>query len=247
MTFRTRSVGDIVAEDYRRAGIFRNFGIDFCCGGNRTLSDVCESSGIDVAAVEEALAVSNGSDGTAAHMQPDQWALDFLADFIRNVHHTYVRENLPVLLEFARKVARVHGHQHPEVVEIDHLVQKLAGEMLEHMKSEEEVVFPYVSKLVAAEKNGNSDSLSPESLAEPVDMMEDDHEHTGALLAQIRRLSHDFVPPHDACTTYRALFAKLEEFEEDLHRHVHLENNILFPKALALNESLLSRRTGASA
>lgn len=239
MMFSNRTVGDIVAEDYRRAGVFKQYGIDFCCGGSRTLEEACETSGVDITAVEGALATANGTDGSAARMQPDRWELDFLANYIENIHHSYVRENLPVLLEFSQKVARVHGHHHPEVVEIARKVQELAVEMTDHMKSEEDILFPYVAKLVAAARHGVAAEASGfGSVTEPINIMEDEHEHTGALLADMRRLSSDFVPPEDACNTYRALFAKLEDFEEDLHRHVHLENNILFPKAAALEVTL---------
>ncbi len=248
MNFRTRTVGDIVAEDYRRAGVFKQFGIDFCCGGNRTLAEACATKDADVDEVERALATANGTDGNAARMQPDSWTLDFLANYIENIHHSYVRQNLPVLLEFSRKVARVHGHQDPWVVEVEEHVQELAAEMTDHMRKEEEVLFPYVAKIVEAAKSGtDAGSSGFGSVTEPIEIMEDEHEHTGALLAAMRRLTNDFVPPAHACNTYRALYAKLEEFEEDLHRHVHLENNILFPKTAALEATLRRQGDGASA
>src|SRR5690554_5488888 len=136
--FKNRTVGELVAEDYRRAGVFKKFGIDFCCGGGRTLEEACSKKQVDVADVEHALATANTTDGTAARMQPDGWPLDFLANYIETIHHTYAREAVPILLNFSQKVARVHGHSNPEVVQVAHLVHELGLELVEHFQAEEE-------------------------------------------------------------------------------------------------------------
>ncbi len=235
MELSQRSVGEIVAEDYRRAGVLKRYGIDFCCGGGRTLQAACEKRGVALGEIEQALAMADDRSGTAAPARAETWSPDFLADYIVNVHHAYVRENIPVLRAFTEKVARVHGGTHPETVEIAGLFDELATELEDHLEDEEGALFPYVRDLVAARREGRE----PErptfgSIGASIEELEREHEHAGALLREIRRLSSDFTPPEHACATFRAAYAKLEEFEDDLHLHVHLENNVLFPKAAAL-------------
>ena len=223
-----QSVGDLVAEDYRRAAVLKRFGIDFCCGGGKTLEAACRKQGVALDEVERALDAADGH-GSAPQARVTAWTPGFLADYVVNEHHSYVRESIPVLRAFTQKVARVHGARRPELIEIEALFEEVAVEMLEHMAEEEAVVFPRI-KAVAADEAGASEP----PLRALIDEMEGEHDRAGDLMREIRRLSDDFQPPADACNTWRASFAKLEEFEDDLHRHVHLENNVLFPKALAL-------------
>lgn len=225
----TRLVGDLVAEDYRRAAALKRFGIDFCCGGKMPLGDACQKKGVALEEVAEALAASDAH-GTAAPLRVSSWSPAFLADYVVNEHHTYVRESAPVLRAFTEKVARVHGAERPELVEIAALFGRVADELATHMASEEDVVFPAIKALEAGRADGGP------ALRDLVDEMEAEHDEAGGLMAEIRRLSDGYTPPEGACNTYRAAFAKLEEFEDDLHRHVHLENHVLFPKALALAE-----------
>jgi len=214
---RNRPVGDVVAEDYTRATIFKSFGIDFCCGGGRTVGEACERKGVAFSDLEAALEASDRPRNASA---PDTrgWPASFLIDYIVNVHHRYCRETLPVLQQFAMKVSRVHGGAYPALVEVNEKVQELAREMAIHMEAEEEEVFPAIAS-----------GGSPGS----IEQMEADHDHAGALMRDLRELTSDFTPPDGACATWRATFAKLEEFENDLHRHVHLENNVLFRAARA--------------
>lgn len=214
-SIRTRPVGEVVAEDYRRGAVFKHFGIDFCCGGGRTVEDACARRGVDIDALEVALKASDLPRGEDRMPDPRDWEPGFLADYIVQVHHSYVRESLPVLQAFSAKVARVHGSHTPELVEVDRAVQAISDEMDAHMASEETEVFPAI-------KAGNGASAA-------LEQMEEEHEAAGGLMAEIRRLTTDFTPPAEACATWRAMYAKLEEFEADLHRHVHLENNVLFP------------------
>lgn len=237
--FRHRPVGEVVAEDYRLAAVFKRFGIDFCCGGGRTVQAACDKKGVTYEELEQALLFAKPPRDGAHLPDPRGWDLGFLADFIVNVHHRYVRESLPVLLQFATKVARVHGDDQPELVEIAILVEELAEELEGHLAKEERVLFPFIKELVAAQDR----SVPPEpapfgTVRVPIRAMEHEHDHAGTLMRRIRELSNDFTPPEGACATYRGLFAKLEEFEEDLHRHVHLENNVLFPRASALETTL---------
>lgn len=229
-----QTVGELVAQDYRRAGVFKRYGIDFCCGGRQTLEAACEEKGVAPGEVEQALRTADER-GSVLGSRPGTWSPGFLADYIVNEHHRYVRENVPVLRDFTQKVARVHGKAHPEVVEIAERFEELASELLRHVQEEEKELFPYIKALAAAEEEGaEPERVAFDTVQEPIHAMENDHDHAGALMDELRALSDDFTPPEDACSTYRATYAKLEEFETDLHRHVHLENNILFPKAAAL-------------
>ena len=214
---QARSVGEVVAEDYTRAAVFQRYGIDFCCGGGRSVADACRKAGADLDEVLGALRESDERADPAPGHDPRDWAPSFLADYIVTVHHGYVRQALPALRQFSDKVARVHGRRHPELVEVRTLVHELAEEMEEHMAEEEQGIFARLAE---------GGPATPED----VGSLEDDHEEAGELMRRIRALTDGFQPPADACSTYRATFAKLEEFEGDLHRHVHLENNILFPQ-----------------
>ncbi len=235
---KERTIGQIVADDYRTAQVFRSFGLDFCCGGNKTVEEACNKKGVDTTEVQNALE-SLGNDDSGQH-NFNEWALDFLIDYIVNNHHSYVRSKLPEIEFYARKVAKVHGERHPELKTIYELFTKLKVEITSHLGKEEDILFPYVKKLVEADKTTTSLLESPSfgTAAKPVAMMEAEHEEAGGIMEQIQKLSSNFTPPGDACTTYRVLFQNLEAFQKDLHKHVHLENNILFPKALALEKRL---------
>lgn len=236
-----RTVGDLVAEDYRLGSVFKRFGIDFCCGGGRTVADACVKHGVTLDQLDAALAEVRTSSESRGDGDARHWPLDFLVDYITNVHHRFVRDRLPVLNQFASKVARVHGNANPELVELGGLVGDLTTELLDHLAGEEETLFPYVKDLVVAKAQDVRPSRPDFGTAKhPITSMEHEHDGAGDLMKRMRTITDGFTPPSHACNTYRALFATLEEFEEDLHRHVHLENNILFPRALALEEELFA-------
>ena len=220
-----RTVGEIVAEDYRASQIFRARGLDFCCGGKKTLSSVCEAKNIELDEVLGELNLLQDLE-TEQHNFND-WNLDFLVDYIVQNHHNFVRKMLPELNFYAEKVARVHGNNHPELIEIFDKVKKLSYELIDHLEKEEEDLFPQIKDLVQLQKIGSV----KESL---LDILESEHEQAGELMAEIESLTDNFTPPEGACASYRVLFQNLEGFQKDLHKHVHLENNILFPKALQL-------------
>lgn len=234
-----RTVGELVAEDYTRAAAFAEAGIDFCCGGERTVAEACRETGTSPDRLVDALEALEDSGADPSGPDPRSWTLGRLVGHIEDVHHAYVRRTLPVLGEWTDKIARVHGRAHPELLEVRSLVGELAPELVRHMKDEEEELFPLVASLEAGGRDDAAGLPVPESV---VEALEDDHEHAGSLTRRIRELTDGYAPPPDACTTYSATFALLKEFEEDLHRHVHLENNVLFPRARALN----ARRGGAA-
>lgn len=226
-------VGEIVAEDFRTAAVFQQFGIDFCCGGQRTLAEACRERNADAEAVLAALTRSCSVPGIAPRF--DEWSVDTLIGYIVGTHHAFVRRALPSLVAHTRKIASVHGGRHPELVEVARLTQQVAGEMSSHMIKEEQILFPFIAAAAEAAESGRSAPPAPfGSIESPIAMMEHEHEAAGAAMASIRALTGGYTTTEDGCTTYRVALQELEAFERDLHTHVHLENNILFPKALRL-------------
>lgn len=233
------TVAEIVANDYRTAEVFKKFGIDFCCGGKKTMAAVCAEKGIDARLLENELHSLPTTTASPQHNFKN-WSLTFLADYIVNIHHTYVNNNLPLITEFADKVAKVHGHHNPETIEINELWKQVVADLTTHMKKEELVLFPYIRNLEKFIKGEIENLSTPHfgTIKNPVRMMEHEHEAAGQLLHRVQQLSAGYNLPEHACNTYRVLYAKLKEFENDLHTHIHLENNILFPKAVLMEESL---------
>ncbi|MEX0600262.1 MAG: iron-sulfur cluster repair di-iron protein [Rhodothermales bacterium] len=234
-----RTVADTVSENYALATVFKRYGIDFCCGGGRTIEEACNKKGVDVSELLGALEQAAERSGAPAS-DPREWEVGFLVDYITNVHHRYVREQIPALLAFSRKVAKVHGAGSPELIEIAGLVHELAGELGAHLVDEEEKLFPYARQLAT---NGdvdasNRDGEAMELLGDTIGQMIAEHDRAGDIMKHIRELTNGFQPPEHACNTYRALYSTLEDFETDLHRHVHLENNVLFPKVIELESEL---------
>lgn len=233
-----KTVGEIVAADYRAAEVFNTYGIDFCCGGQRPLGEACAEQGVPLEEVLHELKQATRAAG-GPFERYDQWALDFLADYIVNQHHAYTRQMIPRLREFAATVADVHGDSHPETRAIAQLWHEASGELAAHMQKEELRLFPYLKQLVQGQKKGRPPAAPAfGSARELIQEMEADHEATGDHLAQVEALSNGFSPPPDACNTYQALYAYLAEFDASTKKHVHLENNILFPKTIDLEEQL---------
>lgn len=232
------TVASAVTANIKTADVFKKYGIDFCCGGGKTIQKVCLKNNID--ANKLVLELQDAIDERQKTYDYANWELDFLIDHINTIHHTYVENSIPLILEYAEKVAKVHGHHYKEVVEVLDLFYEVANELTAHMKKEELILFPYVKKVNKAQKEKDVVSLpSFETVLNPIHMMETEHENAGELFKEIARLTNNYTPPENACNTFRALYAKLEEFEQDLHLHIHLENNILFPKAIELEKSTL--------
>ena len=235
-------IGQLVADNYRTAAVFSKYHIDFCCNGNRTVQDACTQKKIDIAAVTADLQ-------TVLGIQPETgtdyntWQPDVLAIHIVDRHHGYVSNQIPVLQAYLHKLSRVHGDAHPELVQIARLFNESAAELTMHMKKEELVLFPYIRQMVVAQQNGHT-APPPHfgTVSNPISMMMHEHDQEGERFRQIQALSNDYTVPPDGCNTYRVTYALLKEFQEDLHLHIHLENNILFPKAADL-ENAFARQT----
>ncbi|WP_347053059.1 iron-sulfur cluster repair di-iron protein [Flavobacterium olei] len=236
---KNKTIGSFVADDFRTAAVFSKYKIDFCCKGNRTVTEVCEKHNIDadtlLQSVYEVLqSENNGS------IDFNSWPLDLLADYIEKTHHRYVEEKSNVLLPFLDKLCKVHGANHPELFKINELFKGCAEELSQHMKKEELVLFPFVKRMVKTkESDGILQQPSFGTVSNPIAMMMHEHDNEGERFRAIAELTNNYTPPADACTTYRVTFAMLKEFEEDLHKHIHLENNILFPKAVALEKDFV--------
>ena len=225
---KTLTVGEIVANDFRTSSAFKKVGIDFCCGGKQSFSDACNEKGIDIIQLEnEILKVSE--EPLNEFMNFKNWEPGFLCDYIVNTHHKFVVKNLPELVFYTQKIANVHGDHHPELIEIANLFGKINTELIQHLKNEEKVLFPAIKEVVAV-----NSAKAKETIKAEIDRMLGEHEFAGGAMDEINIISKGYQVPEDGCNTYRVAFKMLEQFEDDLHTHVHLENNILFNKALEL-------------
>ena len=236
-TIQLKTLAQLVNDDHRYAFVFEKYNLDFCCRGKRTLQQACIESKLAVDEVAKELQALN--DSTYPKLTVQDLSVTELADYIVQKHHAYVKNEGPVIKGFLHKIASKHGARHPELIELAAAYNELTAEMEVHMGKEEQEVFPLL-KSVDYTKNQNARGGESQDLSMPITMMEDDHNHAGELLEKIRTLTSNFTPPADACTTYKLAFAALHAFKIDLHQHVHLENNILFPKAV----QLLRRKSG---
>ncbi|MBX2923136.1 MAG: iron-sulfur cluster repair di-iron protein [Chitinophagaceae bacterium] len=226
-------IGELTALDYRTALVFKENGIDFCCNGNRSIAEACHHDDDRISAIIAALQKATATDKTAG-ADYNSWPLDLLADYIEKKHHRYVTGRIAEIQPLLNKVVKVHAGQHPELTEVERLFNESAGELTAHMKKEELILFPFIRKMAAA---GDSPVHAPfGSVQNPISMMMHEHNNEGERFRKIADLTNQYTVPGDACNTYRVTFALLKEFEEDLHLHIHLENNILFPKAIALEQ-----------
>lgn len=234
------TIGQIVADNFRTADVFKKYNIDFCCKGGRLLKDVCRDKNLDIETIERELAARYTQSGSASTVDFNEMPLDELAHYIQATHHSYVREHVPTILAYLTKVNKVHGANHPELNEILMQFANCAEELLHHMAKEETILFPAIQSLAASQRSSEPiPVLFPlGTLSNPVNEMQEEHITEGNRVARIAELTNGFTPPEDACTTYKVAYMKLEEFVNDLFTHIHLENNILFPKALELETAI---------
>ena len=231
-----KTVGQMVAENPAAARVFEKAGIDYCCGGQRSLEEACTKAKMSFAEVaallEKAAAARTDADRdwlTASQSE--------LVEHIVNKHHAYVREELPRLTALAAKVRGVHGVRHPELDQIARYFGEVANEMTMHMMKEENILFPYIVDMEkAAQGKGPQPAAMFGTVQNPVRMMMMEHDSAGANVKAIRDLSGDYTVPADGCSSYKVLYEALAAFEADLHQHIHLENNILFPRAIEMEE-----------
>lgn len=228
-------IGEIVANDYNSASVFKQYGIDFCCNGNRTIEEACKNSKISPENLIDHLDnLSNQKSDSGIDYR--SWPLDLLADYIEKKHHRYVTAKIQEIIPFLEKVVQVHGERHPELHEVEQLFNASAEALTAHMKKEEQVLFPYIRQMVKYNPAEGKQQPGFISIKNPIRVMMAEHDNEGERFRTISGLTNNYAAPSDACNTYRATLAMLKEFEEDLHMHIHLENNILFPGAIEMEE-----------
>jgi len=234
MSTSNKTIGEIVAEDYRTASVFEKHGLDFCCGGKVALAGACAAKGIDLPTITRELdAVKSAPDERSLNYA--SWELPFLADYIVNTHHGYLKENTAQIVAYAKKIAAVHGAHHPEVIRIASIFDKIAVDLTAHLREEEETFFPALKRADAAKKTGSAPQAGDaQTIKDCLKELIHEHEEVGDAIHTIRHLASDYAIPGDVCNTFTVTYQKLKEFEDDLHKHVHLENNILFLRAARL-------------
>lgn len=237
-TLSQSTLAQIVTNDHRTASVFEKYQLDYCCRGKRTLEKACEDSGIEVAALLAELESVSQVQNDACEFKPWQQGRKILpgrlADHIEQTHHQYVKREIPIVTGFLQKIAMKHGERHPELVSVHHHFLNLSSELLKHLVKEENILFPAIREMENQQKNGQELSAEEKKwVTGPIRVMEMEHEDAGDEMEMIRKLTDDYTPPADACTSYKIAFKSLHDFEKDLHQHVHLENNVLFPAVLS--------------
>lgn len=232
-----KTVREIALESTSATRIFEKLGIDYCCGGNKSLDEACRKANLSIESVQRELDAA-ARDSQAGNKR--DWQHEPLSELIAHInatHHKYVRDEIARLTPLLDKVTGKHGPNHPELLHVQAVFRGLAQELTSHMWKEEMVLFPYISRMEEAVTEGEPVLPAPfGTVANPVNMMEHEHDAAGEALRALRSSSKDYVAPEGACGSYQALYRGLEEFEADLHQHIHLENNILFPRALAMEK-----------
>jgi len=235
----TKTVRDLAVEIPNATRVFEKFGIDYCCGGKRSLQEACSAAKLPVDQVLAALEASAAS--PAAEFALPSGSLAELIDHIVKTHHKFTREEIARLKALLEKVCAVHAANHPELLAIRETFLGLAQELSLHMMKEENVLFPYIIRMERAVVQNEPVLPAPfGTVQNPVRMMMQEHDGAGDALCQMRAASRDFRAPEDACISYQTLYQALPAFEADLHQHIHLENNILFPRAVEMEESALT-------
>ncbi len=235
----SRTIGEIAAENPAATAIFEKLGLDYCCGGGQTLAQACRAAGVSAKEVEAS--IEKAAEGARSKAPKRNWTAEPLADLmahLRSTHHVYTRTAIERLEPLFDKVCAAHGKNHSELLEMRTVFAGLAQELALHLMKEERVLFPYVERMEEAAIEKSAAPPAPfGSVQNPIAMMLHEHDGAGDALRQLRALSEEYAPPADACASFRALYQALEELEADLHQHIHLENNVLFPRAIEMERA----------
>jgi regulator of cell morphogenesis and NO signaling len=229
------SVGELVADRPELGTVFEQLGIDYCCGGKRNLAEACQDAEISVESLIARLEAANATDRSGTEIDPSILTLSELIGHIVTTHHEYLRKTLPQLNKMVAKVAEAHGERNPKMTKLPEVMAGFIDEIMSHMMKEERMLFPAICQL---EQSPAGTRLPFGSVANPIGVMESEHESAGRALEQFRTLTDDYTVPEWGCNTYRSLVHELSVLEQDMHQHIHKENNILFPKAIALEKTL---------
>lgn len=233
-------VADLVAQDYRTSDVFKKYGIGFCCGGKYPLQMACEINNVDVNDILEELQTATSEVNVSNTLQYKDWPLDFLADYIVNVHHQYLKKALPQVDDLVAHFTDGHRKKYSYLDELHGTTNRMVKQMLPHMEHEEKVIFPYVRQIQHAYQHSEPYAgLFVKTLRKPIElMMAQEHETTGKDLLKLRELTNNYTPPSSACLTHKVAFSKLKEVDCDISRHLYLENEILFPQVVEMEKKL---------
>ncbi|MCC9064912.1 iron-sulfur cluster repair di-iron protein [Flavobacterium piscisymbiosum] len=236
-TTNKTTIGEIAADDFRTAAIFSKYSIDFCYKGHRTLKEACKKRGIEESLlIEELDRATNNSANQSFNYK--SWSSDLLADYIEKTHHRYVAEKTPVLLKLLNELCTLHGETYPDLFEINTLFTESALDLSANMRKKEQILFPFIKKINEAHAKGLFLEIAHfGTLENQMLLIKEEHDTVGQRFKKIAALTKNYTAPADTCNTYKVTFAMLKEFERDLHKHIHLENNILFPKSVALEKA----------
>ena len=235
--FKNKSVGQIVSHNIEYAKVFKSFGVDFCCGGDLLLTQAVDETSVAIDAVVEALEKVESSSVTRA-LDFNQWSLDLLIDYLIKFHHDYIRQNGAPIVDLLNRVVEVHGEAEPHLYEVKELFVASLSDLNNHLDKEEGILFPLIRDLLVARAKGESlPQFHCGSVENPIRVMMEEHDDEGVRFRTIAKLTANYTPPATACNSYKLVLDELRQFEENLHIHIHVENNILFPKSLELQES----------
>lgn len=231
----TKSIGELALEVPTAIGVFEKWKIDYCCKGGRSIEEACSDAGVTVTELLQAI-------GTGRSAEARQWqseSLKALKDYIVSTHHVFTREVMETIVQLADKVAMRHGPRHGEVIELRQVAHDMYDDLIPHMLKEEQVLFPYIEQMEAAVRAGQQPPTPFfGTVRNPVRMMMAEHDAVGDLLRKAREITKEYSLPEDACLSFRALYERLLDVEKDLHEHIHLENNVLFPRAASMEEGV---------
>lgn len=234
------TISEVVRDNFRTAQVFQHYGMDFCCGGKKSLRDACLSRQVPI---EELLGeldrYSASPDGMSINRW-NEWGIDFLVEYIKHNHHAYIRSAIQHITRYLAKVADKHGALTPSLIELRNVFDAFSTDLISHISKEEQILFPYIGKLVRVRQLNQGIEESPfGSIESPIQVMENEHREAATYLERLRTLTNNYMPPPNACTSWRIAYAELDVFDKDLQQHAFLENYILFPKAATLEKYLL--------
>lgn len=238
-------VSDIVTKDYRTADVFRKHGINFCCGGKIPLDTICDAMGLDQKEIEKELKLAVQTINISSFLAYHEWDIGFLTDFIVHVHHAYLKKALPEIKDYLERFVEGHRKKYPYLNELQVDFMSLKQELLPHLQEEEEIIFPYIKQISHAYLNQESyGGLLVRTLRKPVEnIMNHENEMVNKMLKRLREHTDNYTLPENPCVNHKVTFSKLRELDNDLVHHMHLENNILFPKAISMEKELLQKHS----
>ena len=238
--FENKLIADIVLDNINTSKVFKEYNIDYSIEGNKNFLSVCEHKNIDSKKLVNKLTATHKD---VYYLQDyNSWKLDFLIQFLSDIHHDYKEENILLIKQYGKKVAGLYGNQYPELIEVNNLIQGISEEILEHMKNEETILFPYLNELLKLDSGSSTLSHNYSKKLKTIDSFEDEHYKIRKTFQKIAKLTNYYILPENACDSFKLLYVKLKSFDDRLQDHIHIENNILFPKAKQLQDKVFSKK-----